>query len=85
MTTGADLSALGDEHSVRPEDFDVVAHDGTAFDAGGPSGACGAEAASLPAGPLSPSSEITGTVVLDVPPFPGTVRYHPQWLTTGGE
>ncbi|MGY1914018.1 hypothetical protein [Blastococcus sp. SYSU DS0973] len=42
-------------------------------------------AAPLPGGPLGPSQQFTGTVVLDVPAVSGAVLYRPAWLPTGSE
>lgn len=84
VTTGADLSALGGERSVAPGGFDHVGRDGTVIENLTPVGSCATRAAAFPGGPLAPSSEMAGTVVLDVPGRPGSVRFHPEWPATGG-
>ncbi|MGY2085770.1 hypothetical protein [Blastococcus sp. SYSU DS0539] len=83
VTTGADLTVLGGEHDLGAGEFRLDGDDGTVATGSAPAGVCDTGATPFPGGPLGPSQELTGTVVLDVPALSGVVRYQPEWLTAG--
>ena len=87
VTTGADLSVLGAAPALAAGDFRVLADDGvTLAEAVTPSAdACMPDAGSLPVGPLAPTRELAGTVVLDVAATTGTIVFAPDFLTVAGE
>ncbi|MCZ2857278.1 hypothetical protein [Blastococcus sp. VKM Ac-2987] len=84
VTTGADLALLGGERSVVAGDLHLVGDDGTVATGAGPAGVCDIGAAPLPDGPLAPSQELTGTVVLDVQAVSGAIVYRPGWVPADG-
>jgi hypothetical protein len=73
VTTGADLTALGEAPALSAADFS--AGDGPVA---GPD--CLADGEAFPAGPLAPGQTLTGALVLDVPATAGTISYRPAFL-----
>ena len=87
VTTGPDLTAVGGGPAVSAADFRFLAPDGvTLLEAGTPSAAtCLPDTEEFPAGPIAPGQDLTGTVVLDVPPTAGTLFFAPDFLPVGAE
>lgn len=87
VTTGPDLSSLGDDPAIGTSDFlALAADDVTLTGAAGPAaGSCPSDAGSLPMGPLTPNHQLAGTVVLAVGTATGTVVFAPDFMTVGAE
>jgi hypothetical protein len=86
VTTGADLSVLGDAPAIRAIDFRTLAAGGSLAEAATPgAGSCLPDAESFPAGALTAGQELVGTLVLDVAAPTGTVVFTPAHLTVGAE
>jgi hypothetical protein len=87
VTTGSDLTSLGEAPAVRATDFSFVGEDGvTLIEAGTDSAAsCVPDTSALSTDPLAPDQELAGTVVLDVPATTGTLVLAPDFLASGAE
>jgi hypothetical protein len=86
-TTGADLAAVGGAPAIRATAFRFLAEDGARFtELATPSAdSCLPAAKSFPAGPLAPGQELSGVVVLDLPPTAGRLVFSPAFLSVGAE
>jgi hypothetical protein len=86
-TTGADLAAVGGAPAIRATDFRFLAEDGVRLTKAATRSAdsCLPAAERFPAGPLAAAQELSGVVVLDLPPTAGRLVFTPEFLAVGAE